>query len=230
MKEILLLVIGLLFSVQSFAQDPDLYQTWYLSSYEYDLGPIFYVNDVQPPISPFIDIETNFDYSGTAACNDYFGNFSYDAPNDRLILEFFTGTLSICDEPEHTDFESAYFNYFAFYPTPVYYYLSSDSGNMFLSLEFNPGYILNYQNFPLSISEQNVVQFNVYPNPVSSNLFIASENTQIENIRVYSLSGKQLLEVSDFENSVDVSGLSEGIYFVEILSEEGKSIQKFIKK
>ena len=231
MKKILLFLIGLFYGLQCFAQDPDLYQTWYLTSYEYDLGPIFYVNDIQPHISPLIIIEPNLDYSGYAACNGYFGNFSYDSPNDRLILEFFTVTLNICQYQTHRLFELDYFNYFWFYPAPVHYYLSSDtSGNMFLSLEFNPGFILNYQNFPLSISEQNLVQFNIYPNPASSKLFISSENTQIENFRVYSISGKQVFEFSNFEDSIDVSNLSEGLYFLEINTSEGKSVQKFIKQ
>lgn len=230
MKNILLFLFGLFCGAQSFAQDPDLYQTWYLTSYQYDLGPIFYVNDVQPYISPTITIDQNLDYTGIAACNNYLGNFSYDAPNDLLTIESFDATLSLCNEQDHDAFEVDYFGYLGNFPAPVMYYLSSDtSGNMFLSLEFNPGYILNYQNFQLSISEQNQIQFSIYPNPVSDQLFISSENLQIEKISIYSMSGKQVLETELEEESVDVSNLSEGLYFIEITSKEGKSQQKFIK-
>lgn len=230
MKNILLLFAAILISAQSFGQDPDLFQTWYLKSYVYDPGMIYYVNDVEPHISPTITIDPNLDFWGIAACNDYFGNFSDDPPF-HLVLENFTPTISNCDYQAHDDFEADYFRYFELFPIRVYYLLYLDtSGNMSLLLEFYSGNIYNYQNFPLSISEQNLVQFDIYPNPVASELFIASENAQIENIRIYSISGKQVLDDSNFENSLDVSGLSEGVYFLEIYSSEGKSVQKFIKQ
>ena len=206
------------------------FRTWYLTSYEYDLGPIFYVNDIQPLISPTITIDQNLDYMGVAACNDYFGNFSYDSSNDSLVLESFDATLNICDEQSHDSFETDYFGYFGNFPVPVMYYLSSDSsGNMFLSLEFNAGFILNYQNFQLSISEENSVAFDIYPNPVSDQLFISSENLQIEKISIYSMNGKEVLSVETNEKSIDVSNLSEGLFFIEVTSPEGKSQQRFIK-
>ena len=70
----------------------------------------------------------------------------------------------------------------------------------------------------------------VYPNPVSETLIITSEGVPIEKIKVYSISGQIILTSENVQNSIDVSGLSEGFYFLEIFSAEGSSIQKFTKK
>ena len=230
MKNILLFLLALIYSAQSFAQDPDLYQTWHLISYEYDLGPIFFVNNIQPSISPTIIIGQNLDYMGDAACNGYLGNFSFDAVNDLLINESFDATLSLCDYQDHDAFEVDYFGYFGNYPVPVIYSITSDtSGNMFLSLEFNAGYILNYQNFPLSIPDQSLVRLDIYPNPVSNELYISSDNLQVEKINIYSINGKEVMSVETADKSIDVSRLQQGVYFIEVTSGEGKNIQKFIK-
>lgn len=46
---------------------------------------------------------------------------------------------------------------------------------------------------------------------------------------IFSMSGKKVLEVSNIENSINVSLLSNGIYFLKIISSEGRDFQKFIK-
>ena len=81
------------------------------------------------------------------------------------------------------------------------------------------------------LATQNYLEpkFNLYPNPVSNQLIIASEGIETEKIKVYSMSGIQVLEASAAANSIDVSNLSEGLYFIEISSSEGKRVQKFIK-
>ena len=97
---------------------------------------------------------------------------------------------------------------------------------------FDPGFELNYQNFPipLSVSDLSLSKFSIYPNPVSDQLFISSKNTVIETISIYSLTGKKVFEGANKTNSIDVSTLSKGMYFVEISSASGKSVKRFIKK
>jgi len=232
MKKLLLLFLGLFLSFQSFAQNGALFQTWYLTSYEMGAGSNYSISNISPHISPSLSIAVGLGYDGFGACNSYTGNFSYDATNDLLITEDFDSTLGLCDYQSHHDFESDYFSYFFnFIMDPVHYLIIyGDSGEEYLSLDFDNGYVLNYRNFPLAISDQNITQFKIYPNPLTNTLFINSENTQIEKIKVFSINGQQLIEVSRNANSIDVSNLSEGLYFLEIFSSEGKSVQKFIKQ
>ena len=83
----------------------------------------------------------------------------------------------------------------------------------------------------LSISESANLDLKVslYPNPVKTTLYITSEST-IEKVVIYAISGKIILEQNLMNNQfVDVSHLSNGMYFTEISSTSGKSIKKFIK-
>ena len=65
-----------------------------------------------------------------------------------------------------------------------------------------------------------------YPNPVHHTLSVKVDD--VVSVTVYSLTGQQLLYSEN--NSIDVSVLSEGMYLVCVLTENGKIIDKFIKK
>ncbi len=234
MKSILLFLFGLLCGVQSFAQNGALYQIWYLTSYEYSSDSFYNILDITPRTSPYLEIDQDLGFTGII-CNEYAGLFSYDSSNDHLILDDFSPCLcGTCNNPpqSHVDFENAYFDmFFESILEPVAYTIIYETpGDESLILEFATGNKLYYQNYPLSISKQNLVQFDVYPNPVSDQLFISSENLQIERISIYSMSGKEVRRLETKEKSIDVSRLHEGIYFIEVTSLNGKSIQKFVKQ
>ena len=232
MKKILLFLIGLFYGLQSFAQDPDLYQTWYLYHYLIDPSPRVYISEIDPPISPFLTIDASLDFSGQAACNTFTGNFVYDTGGNNLNIESIIKTNDNCGHPDHISFEADFFSErFFTLGNDLSTMINSGSGNeQFLKLFHILLSDLSFSNQVLSISDISENKFKTYPNPVLERLFIVSENTQIENIRIYSINGKQVLDDSNFDNSLDVSGLSEGVYFIEIQSSEGKSIQKFIKQ
>ena len=226
MKKLLLLLLIGFISFQSFAQDPDLYQTWYLT--DYDFGEEYFVIDINPPINPTLTIEENLDFSGTGACNEFFGSFIYD--NGALIVSNFIPTLSICDHPEHMDFELQYFGYF--YPDNLYSIeIYTGVNYQTLSLDgplFNG---MNFSNHPLSTTVHSLNSIKISPNPVFNTLFISSENTVIKKLVVYNISGKIVIEQNNNQdNSLDVSRLSKGMYFLELSSETGKTVKKFIKK
>lgn len=73
--------------------------------------------------------------------------------------------------------------------------------------------------------------FSIYPNPATSNITIASStNKNVENIKVYSILGKTLINQSANNSSkyeLDISNLITGIYFIEVTT-ENKNV--FIKK
>ena len=236
MERLLLLFVGLFFSFQSFAQDPDpeLFKTWYLHEITQDLGPTTQIASITPPINPVLEINADLTYTGTV-CNEYGGFFSFDAGSDMLTVDFFDLCLcGACTNPpqSHVDLENEYFGYF--YETAQYTYeiLSDPSSNeSVLILSLAPGFDLIYETIPaLSVPENSLATVVIHPNPVSETLFITSEGIPIQNIIIYSLSGKKVMEVSENTNSIDVSSLSEGMYFLEIYSEEKRKVQKFIKQ
>lgn len=74
----------------------------------------------------------------------------------------------------------------------------------------------------------------IYPNPVTSNLSLEINN--LVNVSKYSISdttGKLIIESNaSLENNatIDVSSLSNGLYFLKLESNMGNLIQKFIKE
>ena len=106
-------------------------------------------------------------------------------------------------------------------------FYSISTNNEFYLDDFNYiNGILNH-TFILSINDISKANFLVYPNPTNNFLYVDTQNA-IENLRVYNMQGS--LVISQLEqNSVNVSNLSSGIYFIEVSTDTGSSIQKFIK-
>ncbi len=74
----------------------------------------------------------------------------------------------------------------------------------------------------------------VYPNPAQNILFVNYTLTQgVYKLSVLDLTGKQIIlqsELSQGLHTVDISALSEGIYFLRVQDKEGVSCKKFIKR
>ena len=82
----------------------------------------------------------------------------------------------------------------------------------------------------LSVSEVDLyTSISLYPNPVSEIIQIqASEGITIQKMTLFSILG-QLLE-STSEKSINVSSLSEGIYLLEITTDQGILSKKIVKE
>ena len=229
MKKTLLIVLTCFFSLQSFGQDPDpeLFRTWYLHIIQAtDLDTEYVVSEIDPSIQPFITISENLDFNGEGACNTFNGNYDHTGTNLMNTINF-NSTDNDCEIQVHNSFESSYFG---FMQGEFWYYIDQDSDGLTLSLgNLLMGYA-TFKNYPLSTSDFTLNNIIIYPNPVSDILYISSENTVSETITIYSLNGKKVVEDITETNSIDVSTLSKGMYFIEISSESGKSIKKLIKK
>ncbi len=228
MKNILVLFISLSCGFQSFAQDPEIFKTWYLSEVVGDFSSLL-VASVSPRIDPTLTFTGTLSFYGEAACNNYSGTLFYDISTNRFEVISFERTFNNCNVSSHDDFEIQFFEFFWVGRSFVLGVSNETNGmqTLFTLSPWYPEFIL--KNNPLSVAENNKLKLAIYPNPVSEELFIASEGIVIEKISVYSISGNQVTEASVNVNSIDVSGLSEGLYFIEISSSEGKSVQKFVK-
>jgi uncharacterized repeat protein (TIGR01451 family) len=74
--------------------------------------------------------------------------------------------------------------------------------------------------------------FSVYPNPVENNLNISKkEEIEISSITIYNMLGQIVVAIPNAKNveTVDVSSLKSGNYFVKINTDKGNSNTKFIK-
>ena len=95
-------------------------------------------------------------------------------------------------------------------------------------------YVRVYQQGALSTATiADKSNLRVYPNPVSEMMTIAVDGSNLNSkANLYSITGQLLhsFTLNETENTIDVSDLAPGIYFLEIQSERGTERQKFIKK
>jgi uncharacterized repeat protein (TIGR01451 family) len=78
-------------------------------------------------------------------------------------------------------------------------------------------------------TDQNII---LYPNPVGDLLFIESQH-DLQQIRLFDIQGKQIkVDVNSdqgLNTSIDLSHLSQGIYFINIRTSQGEITKKLIK-
>lgn len=83
---------------------------------------------------------------------------------------------------------------------------------------------------PLGLSEKTESsRIILYPNPITSNLYIASANEKIEKVLIYSFTGALVKTITNSSESVDVSNLNAGSYLVKVTTDKGSFTQKIIK-
>ena len=85
----------------------------------------------------------------------------------------------------------------------------------------------------LSNEEFEIKNYKVYPNP-ALNILNISSNTNIEKLTIYDINGRLISTISLENNTlnyqINITNLSQGMYFLEINSNSLKSLEKFIKK
>ena len=87
------------------------------------------------------------------------------------------------------------------------------------------------EGFTLSINDETLSDLTIYPNPVKDNILINSSTSIINYVAtVVDINGKRLLTHRLKNNTLNVSDLQSGVYFLRLES-QGKSIErKFIKQ
>ncbi|OYU81168.1 MAG: hypothetical protein CFE23_05210 [Flavobacterium sp. BFFFF1] len=73
--------------------------------------------------------------------------------------------------------------------------------------------------------------FTIYPNPATDVLHVKSkENTSITSLSVYNTLGQLIITVTNPQQTIDVSELLSGNYFIKITSNKGIANARFVKK
>ncbi|MDH7911267.1 T9SS type A sorting domain-containing protein [Winogradskyella sp. SYSU M77433] len=72
----------------------------------------------------------------------------------------------------------------------------------------------------LSVTDQNNLSLNIYPNPVKNNLYI--EGVNVYDISMYNILGERI-DVEFKEGKVDVSSLDSGMYLLKVSNDLGQS-------
>ncbi len=69
----------------------------------------------------------------------------------------------------------------------------------------------------------------IYPNPANDKLYISEKNYAVNSIEVFDVNGRNIKSVEKL-SSIDVSNLSNGIYFIRIKTDKGEFNKKFVKE
>ena len=78
----------------------------------------------------------------------------------------------------------------------------------------------------LVVAENEAANFEVYPNPMNNTLYI---NGNVQDVTIFNAVGQQVLFIEN-ANAIDVTELSEGLYFVRVSDKKGNSVVKKIVK
>ncbi len=199
------------------------------------------------PNSEFGEITAKFNYDGsfeTQVCDQLSGGFTLgegDSFHDFVInCSDLTIGNSDCNDPQNTSIQNNYFNFFSNHsdeileltfvqidywdPIPCeaeVFTLTSASGDY---LEFSTCSLLN-------INEKQQTPITLYPNPTKNYLYFnATNNLPIHQIRILDINGKEIKKYIDVRNKIDISFLSNGVYFFKIKSDQKVMVQKIIKE
>lgn len=83
-------------------------------------------------------------------------------------------------------------------------------------------------NQDLSILENDLTTFEVYPNPVQ-NEFIIKSDQRVTEASIYNLTGQLVRLLAAGTRTIDVSDLNEGVYIISIKTENGVGTSRFVK-
>lgn len=223
-------IISIFWSINCLSQNPDpqLFQTWYLTSIlPTDMTDLTVISQIEPPITPTLSIMDNFSFTGQGACNTFEGNFT----SGEFFYSWETTELSMpsndCGIEAHNSFESSY--YYLLLSAAQYYIFSVPDG-LILTMS-NPlmGYA-EFQNFQLSSKKFDLPEVAIYPNPTSSIFSLKVNGLSVSKIDVVNSIGQHVRAVTNNFQTVDISHLTAGIYILEIETEKGTIIKKIIKE
>ena len=114
--------------------------------------------------------------------------------------------------------------------TGVGTYIPTTSGN-YITLQ--PGELLIYTdrkiNFPSAVDQPSVNEnCIVYPS-VTKDMIYISALSEVKQLRVYNLQGTLLKSVLN-KNELNLNNIGNGLYLVEVITSDAKSIHKIVKE
>ena len=229
MRHIILLVT-IVYSTTLHAQEPnpDLFQTWHLQSvFASDATPEPYVvSEIEPGINPTLTIQSDLTFSAMAACNLFTGSFLFVNAEAFETTGLFT-TLVLCGNEDHESFESEYFGFLQIMES---YSITSNENGMTLIINTPIFGEAIFNNLPLSLSKPTITSLEVFPNPSNSVIHINSKDKIILGIELFSSIGDRIEVDSDNFDTIDISHLSKGLYYIKVATENGTVAKRVIKE
>ena len=113
--------------------------------------------------------------------------------------------------------------------TPAHGFSGLDTFTYYSSVGIGPWataqVVVDVSGYALGISNAAENKTTIYPNPASDKLYVSTTNSAISELRVVDMLGNVVkAESFSTSTSVNVSGLSNGLYIIQFSSTDGKAI------
>lgn len=85
----------------------------------------------------------------------------------------------------------------------------------------------------LNTEDEMITSFQMYPNPIKTNTlqFTAKNNQTIDSVSILDMNGRTVLNSSSIiNNQLDIQNIKQGVYFVQIQSDNKTSTHKLIRQ
>lgn len=91
----------------------------------------------------------------------------------------------------------------------------------------------SFENSGATLSNTDVEiteDISLYPNPTKDNLILNGDISELRTVEIYSISGRQIIELNNNFEKINISQLESSIYFVKLSSENSTKTFKIIKE
>ncbi len=228
-----------LISISVYAQEPLLFQhDWRLESITTD------TETYTPSPNPnFLGFGTDFDY---LVFNDNLNNYNFhfgmfgNVIGDNIIFNDANQSFDITNwilTMGESSGASLYFLYNFFLTefngaitNPFTYNFTTVGDITYLDITNSIGEVATFYAANLSQDEFLKESITIFPNPVSEVLNIKSSSIPIENLKVYDMNGRLVMEINSNIGEINVSVLQKGVYILNAETSFGVLRKKMIKE
>lgn len=235
MKQLFLTTAFFLVLLNARAQDPNLFQHWYLYEIELELDPTIYITGWSPygdpdypQIHPDLTISPDLSFTGSGVCNSFEGQWSFQGDEDFIATAFSETGLG-CGLYED-ELEDHYFTLFQLDTYSLTSLVDQGGGLYRLWITGGPFTNLTFYNEPiLGLHDVEQLGFEIGPNPGEEWVDIRS-NEPWDTLTVYDLKGQILSEFQTTVERIDLSHLASGLYFLEVQIGNARALAKWMKQ
>lgn len=90
----------------------------------------------------------------------------------------------------------------------------------------------SFENLGATLSDNDInfsQDISLYPNPTKNMLYVKGNINSLSAIKIYSVSGSEIMELNKDFTEIDVSQLESGIYFLKLINKEASKTFKVFK-
>lgn len=147
-------------------------------------------------------------------------------PSDDLILPLFTDPFGVFSKENGVFLEFNFKDDFYHMLDKQELYIWNYGQEQFVNTSYRPFYFSQHINGSDLVSQQEVI---IYPNPADRAVYFNLKNhNSMVQLKVFDINGRLLINQDITDQSINVSGLNEGMYFYELADKKNTIKGKFM--